>query len=154
MKNFFKKKKDQAEDIVDDFEDERLERVNADEVRDRVKDIEEEDVDEVIDKEESIAHKITNSNVLKSIRKEGKLMIAMIKDYRRGIYKEVPWFTIGAVTATLLYILNPVDIIPDFIMGLGFIDDFAVFSIVHGWIQSDLQRYEDWKLEHEGLQED
>jgi len=153
MKNPFKKNK-KEDDLMDVIEDPRLERVDDEMVREKVAEVDEEDVEVVMEKEESIADKFVNSGLLRGYIDEFKLMMAMIKDYRKGNYKEVPWFTIAAITATALYVLNPIDLIPDFIMGLGFIDDFAVFSITHGWIQSDLKRYEDWKLANEGIQED
>ena len=154
MKNFFKRNQQSDQpDNIDDIDDPRMQRVSEDEVREKVAEIDDEDVEAVMDKEERISDKFINSNLLRGYIKEFKLMMAMIKDYRKGNYKEVPWFTIAAITATALYVLNPIDIIPDFIMGLGFIDDMAVFSITHGWIQSDLKRYENWKLENEGIQE-
>jgi uncharacterized membrane protein YkvA (DUF1232 family) len=152
MKNFFKRNKQQ--NLQDDIEDPRMERVSEDKVREKVAEVGDEDVEAVMEKEERISEKFINSDLLRRYVKEFKLMMAMIKDYRKGNYKEVPWFTIAAITATALYVLNPIDIIPDFIMGLGFIDDLAVFSITHGWIQSDLKRYENWKLENEGVQEE
>jgi uncharacterized membrane protein YkvA (DUF1232 family) len=58
----------------------------------------------------------------------------------------VPWFTIASIVAALLYILNPLDLVPDFIPGIGYIDDLAVFSIGMGWIETDLHKYLDWRL--------
>ena len=107
-----------------------------------------EDVDDAISKEESIVDKINNSGMLRKYAKLGKIMFMMIKDYRRGIYTNIPWFTIAAVTTSLLYVFSPIDLIPDFIPGLGFIDDLTVISFVTGWIESDLHRYLDWKLKN------
>ena len=39
------------------------------------------------------------------------------------------------------------DIVPDFIPGIGYIDDIAILTIGVGWIESDLHRYLDWKVE-------
>jgi uncharacterized membrane protein YkvA (DUF1232 family) len=72
----------------------------------------------------------------------------MIKDYRKGKYTAVPWFTIAAIASALLYVLSPIDLIPDFIPGLGYLDDVTVLTIVTGWVDSDLHRYLDWKLTH------
>jgi uncharacterized membrane protein YkvA (DUF1232 family) len=107
-----------------------------------------EDVDDAISKEQSIIDKINNAGMLKKYRELAKVMFMMIKDYRKGIYKDVPWFTIAAITAALLYVFIPIDLIPDFIPGLGFIDDLTMISFVTGWIESGLHRYLDWKLKN------
>lgn len=105
-----------------------------------------EDVDDAIDKEESITSTIANSGFLKKYAKLGQIMFMMIKDYRKGIYTKMPWFTIAAITTGLLYVFMPIDLIPDFIPGLGFLDDLTVLSFVTGWIETDLHKYLDWKL--------
>jgi uncharacterized membrane protein YkvA (DUF1232 family) len=105
-----------------------------------------EDVDAAIEKEESISATIANAGFLKKYAKLGKIMFMMIKDYRKGIYTEIPWFTIAAITTGLLYVFSPLDLIPDFIPVLGFVDDLTVLSFVTGWIETDLHKYLDWKL--------
>jgi uncharacterized membrane protein YkvA (DUF1232 family) len=59
----------------------------------------------------------------------------------------VPWFTIATIAFGFLYILNPFDIVPDFIPLIGYIDDLAVFSFGLRFIETDLHNYLDWKLE-------
>lgn len=107
------------------------------------------DVEVVMDSEEEIAEKIKSSNVLKKYKELGKVMFGMLKDYRKGVYTNVPWFTIAAIAFGFLYILNPFDIIPDFIPGIGYIDDFAVFTFGLRFIETDLHNYLDWKLEED-----
>jgi uncharacterized membrane protein YkvA (DUF1232 family) len=107
-----------------------------------------EDADDAIAKEESIVDKINNSGMLRKYSQLAKVMFMMIKDYRKGIYSNVPWFSIAGITVALLYVFNPIDFIPDFIPGLGFIDDLTVISFITGWIESDLHRYLDWKLKN------
>ena len=41
--------------------------------------------------------------------------IDMVYDYFSGFYTEVPFGTIVAIVGTLLYIIDPLDLIPDFI---------------------------------------
>lgn len=116
-------------------------------VEDEIAKVKEKDVDVVVDNQEEIAEKISSSNALKKYTELGKVMFGMLNDYRRGSYKNVPWFTIAAITFSLLYVLNPFDLIPDFIPGIGYIDDFAVLTFGLRFIETDLHSYLDWKLE-------
>ena len=110
------------------------------------------DVEIVLENEEAIDKKFSGANTLSKYAELGKIMVGMLKDVKNGVYPEVPWFTIATVALSLLYVLNPMDIIPDFIPGLGYIDDMAVLSIGVGWIETDLHRYLDWKIkEGKGL---
>ncbi len=104
------------------------------------------DLDVVMKNSKEINDKISSSGALKKYSELAKIMYGMLNDYRRGIYKNVPWFTIGAIGFTFLYVFNPLDIIPDFIPGVGYVDDFAVFTVVLRFIQTDLHTYLDWKI--------
>jgi uncharacterized membrane protein YkvA (DUF1232 family) len=121
--------------------------IDEDYVSDSIIQIKEDDVDVVMDKQEEISSKIVNVNVLKKYSELGKVMLGMLTDYRKGIYTKVPWFTIATIAFGFLYILNPFDIVPDFIPIIGYIDDLAVFSFGLRFIETDLHNYLDWKLE-------
>lgn len=116
-------------------------------VEEQVENVKEEDVEILLDNEEAINKKFSGANSLSKYAELGKIMFSMIKDIRKGNYKNVPWFTIATVVVALLYVLNPMDVVPDFIPGIGFIDDVAVLTIGIGWIESDLHNYLDWKIE-------
>lgn len=105
-----------------------------------------EDADRVIQKEGKLATILASVGQLKKYRKMGEIMLMMIKDYRNGSYKAAPWFTIAAAVTGLLYVLSPIDMIPDFIPILGYVDDLTVMTIIIGWIDTDLHNYMDWKL--------
>lgn len=116
-------------------------------VKGEITKIEDDDVQLAVRNQEEIADKIINSNMLKKYSELGKIMFGMLKDYRKGIYTKVPWFTIATIAFAFLYILNPLDIVPDFIPGLGYIDDFAVLTFGLRFIESDIHSYLDWKIE-------
>ncbi|MEM0519212.1 MULTISPECIES: YkvA family protein [Aequorivita] len=124
-------------------------KVNEDFVEEKVTKIKDEDVELVMDNEEAISKKLSSASPLKKYKELGKIMFAMLKDVKNGTYPNMPWFTIATVAVALLYILNPMDLVPDFIPGVGYIDDLAVLSIGMGWIETDLHKYLDWRLAEE-----
>lgn len=68
-------------------------------------------------------------------------LLNMVRDYLLGRYREVPWGTIAAIVFTTLYVLNPMDLIPDFLPFLGLLDDAAVVAACLGLASTDLMRY-------------
>lgn len=105
------------------------------------------DLEMVMKNNKQISQKITDAGALKKYTELAKGMFGMIGDYRKGNYKKVPWFTIAAAGFSLLYIFNPLDIVPDFIPGFGYVDDLGVFALSLKFIQSDLHKYLEWKTE-------
>lgn len=127
--------------MTDEFDD----KINRDYVKQQSSYATEDDLDETLDKEEKIEDKLLNSDVLEKYTRIGRLMFDMLKDYKKGLYREVPWFTIGSIVFSLLYVLNPFDLVPDFIPGLGYIDDLTVLSFAVRFIETDLHNYLDWR---------
>ncbi|SLJ95668.1 YkvA family protein [Salegentibacter salarius] len=107
------------------------------------------DVEIAAKNQDTIEDKIVNSSTLRKYTELGKLMFGMLQDYRKGVYSSVPWFTIASIAFALLYVLNPLDLMPDFIPGLGYVDDFAILTVTLRFIETDLHKYLDWKLEEE-----
>lgn len=73
------------------------------------------------------------------------LLISLVKSYVNGEYKEIPYNSIIAVIATLLYVISPIDIIPDVIPGVGFMDDAAAVAFCIKMIHEDLEKYKAWR---------
>ncbi len=68
------------------------------------------------------------------------LMTEMLRDHwNRG--HELPWRSVAAITAAVMYFLGPFDILPDFIPGIGLIDDFAIIGLCFRLVQADLREY-------------
>ena len=52
-----------------------------------------------------------------------------------------PVSTIWAVLFALVWVVSPVDVIPDIIPGFGWVDDAFVIALVFRAIRKDLRRY-------------
>jgi uncharacterized membrane protein YkvA (DUF1232 family) len=74
-----------------------------------------------------------------------KLMVGMVTDYAKGNYTEVPWKVIAAVTGAVVYFVSPVDLIPDFIPVVGYLDDAYVIKLAIDFARDDLKTYAAWK---------
>ncbi len=86
------------------------------------------DIDKVVAKSEEIKKKFRPGGPLQRFIVDGQLLIAMVKDYWARRYRKVPLGVIGAAVFTLLYVLNPLDLMPDVIPLVGQIDDAAVVA--------------------------
>jgi uncharacterized membrane protein YkvA (DUF1232 family) len=62
-----------------------------------------------------------------------------------GQYREIPTKSILSVIAALLYFVSPIDAIPDFLLGFGFIDDAAIIAFTVRQISKDLDSFKQWK---------
>ena len=75
-------------------------------------------------------------------------MVSLIRNYIKKEYKDIPVGTIIAVTSALIYFISPVDIIPDVLPGVGYVDDAAVFTACIKLVASDLDEYKKWREEN------
>lgn len=73
-----------------------------------------------------------------------KLLWSLLKDNWNGSYKRAPWNLIAAVGFAVAYLISPIDVIPDFIPFLGYLDDASVFALVMAGFQSDINEYKRW----------
>ena len=73
------------------------------------------------------------------------IMASLIKSYVKKEYTDIPIGTIIAVISALIYFVSPIDIIPDNIPGVGYIDDGVVIAVCLKMVDSDLQEYKIWR---------
>jgi len=82
---------------------------------------------------------------LHKVMEQAKVILSMVKDYWAGRYREVPYWVISAGALALLYVLNPADVIPDVIIGVGYLDDATVVAFCLKLIERELLRYKEWQ---------
>ncbi|MDI9246316.1 YkvA family protein [Marinobacter sp. CHS3-4] len=111
------------------------------------------DVGDLLARQKAIEEKVHNSGKLKRFSSDVSLMFSMLQDYWKGNYREIPWKSVAAIAGALIYVLNPLDVIPDLILGFGLVDDAGVVALCLKLVESDLLRYAAWK-EHREQEED
>jgi len=89
--------------------------------------------------------KTKRGSFIKNIFVDIKDLFLLVKDYLKGNYREVPLWVIIAIAIALIYIINPLDFVPDVIPILGLLDDALVLSICLSLVGIDLKKYRKWK---------
>ena len=69
----------------------------------------------------------------------------LLKAYSLGKYREIPWKTLLLVTAAVLYFVNPIDLIPDWIPGIGLTDDMGILMSVYTSLKSEIDKFLTWE---------
>lgn len=105
----------------------------------------EKDVQIVVSRSEEIQKKFSAKGPLARFIVDGKLLIALVKDYWSKSYRQVPYGILSSAVFTLVYVFNPFDIVPDILPVIGQVDDVAVLSACLLLIEQDLNKYRDWK---------
>lgn len=74
------------------------------------------------------------------------LLIRLVRAYQSGRYRSIRRSSVIVAIAGLLYFLSPIDLIPDFLGAIGFIDDIAILGFVFASIQREIQAFRRWEL--------
>ena len=87
---------------------------------------------------------IMQNKTLRKFLDDVKLYFQMLGDVFTGKYKKVPTGTVAAIVGTLLYVLSPVDLLPDFLPG-GFVDDAGIIGLCLIFTKYDVEQYKKFK---------
>ena len=81
---------------------------------------------------------------LKKVRKDLVLLTDYVSDIIHGRYHEYNKSSIILALAGLIYVVSPLDVIPDF-LPLGFLDDITIITWAIAKIACELSKYSQWK---------
>jgi uncharacterized membrane protein YkvA (DUF1232 family) len=72
-------------------------------------------------------------------------LLRMLRAYATGEYREVPWKTLVLVIGAVVYFVVPFDLVPDFIAGVGLLDDAAVIAWTVKSVRGDVASFCIWE---------
>ena len=94
---------------------------------------------------EAIEKANRNKGALKKLWGKLTALFRLVKAWGKGEYKDVSTKTIILVIAAIIYFVNPFDVVPDFITGVGYIDDAAIILFVINTVSQDLEKFLKWE---------
>ena len=93
----------------------------------------------------SKAEGVRATDALKEIWGTLMAFLRLLRAYVRGDYRNVPFKSMVLIIAAVLYFVMPIDVIPDFIFGLGFADDAAVLAWVFAVVRKVVEDFTAWE---------
>lgn len=79
------------------------------------------------------------------MRRQIDFSLTLVEEHAKGRCPQIPYYTIATLAVALLYFSDPVDVIPDWIPGVGITDDAIVFELAFGMARAGIERYCAWK---------
>jgi len=78
----------------------------------------------------------------------------LVRAWAGGTYRRVPWQTIALAIAALIYFLMPLDLVPDWLVGVGLLDDAGFIAWVVQSIRDDLDAFIAWEKQQAQARDD
>jgi uncharacterized membrane protein YkvA (DUF1232 family) len=72
-------------------------------------------------------------------------MLRLIRAYYRGEYRDVKIANLVLIIGAIIYVLDPLDLIPDWIPGLGFLDDATILAFAVQKTRETLDQFTTWE---------
>lgn len=69
----------------------------------------------------------------------------LIRAYVNGSYRQISTKALLIIVAAIAYFVSPIDLIPDFIIGLGLIDDATILAWTIRACSADIAAFMDWE---------
>ena len=73
------------------------------------------------------------------------VFIRMVKAYVGGNYRSIPWKSLLLILGSIIYFVTPIDMIPDFILISGLLDDFTVILWVYNSLRTEVDAFIEWE---------
>jgi uncharacterized membrane protein YkvA (DUF1232 family) len=85
------------------------------------------------------------SEKLGAARGQLNAVLELLKAYVSGEYRGVSARSLVTIVAAVLYFVVPMDLVPDYLLGLGLLDDAAVIGYAFSVVRAEVQDFEEWR---------
>jgi uncharacterized membrane protein YkvA (DUF1232 family) len=82
---------------------------------------------------------------MQQVKEVMQTFIRLVKAYANGSYREVSNKSLLVGVAVLLYLVTPLDVIPDFIPVLGLLDDISLMAWFIDAFQKEISNFRAWE---------
>ncbi len=69
----------------------------------------------------------------------------LLKTWRAGAYPNGPWRTTVLFAVLIVYVISPIDILPDYIPFIGVVDDLSLLGVWFASMRRDLKKFRAWE---------
>ena len=94
---------------------------------------------------QSKANKNNASGRLSGVMESIRAAIRLLKAYAVDEYRDVSFESLALIVSSIIYFVMPIDVIPDFIVALGFTDDAALLAWTFRSVAEDIERFIQWE---------
>ncbi|HEY9032630.1 MAG TPA: DUF1232 domain-containing protein [Pseudomonadales bacterium] len=86
---------------------------------------------------------------LGEIRQSLLAFLRLIKAWAAGRYRSIPWNSLLLIVASVVYFVMPFDVVPDFLVALGLVDDLALLAWVARQCKKDIDAFLAWEEQNQ-----
>jgi len=120
--------------------------MNAEEeINRRAEGMSEEDVGKTVEQEQMACDMAKKNGFLRQYWDDIKTSFALLRDWYMGSYRKIPFKMVASIAAAMVYLVSPLDIVPDWIPFGGLLDDALVLAAIFTLSRRDLEEYEKWR---------
>ena len=114
------------------------------EINKRAEGMSREDIGETIGKEKAAERKTKTNGFLHQYWQDIKTSFALLKDWYMGNYTKIPFRMVASIAGAMLYLVSPLDVVPDWVPFGGLLDDALVLAAIFALSRRDLDEYLNW----------
>lgn len=91
---------------------------------------------------------LMDTPLIAGARVQLEVFVRMLNAHVRGNYRSLSARSLGLLVLALFYFALPVDMVPDFIPFVGYVDDLSVLLGIYKSLQADIERFLLWEQEN------